>query len=644
MQLQLSLKIADRLHHDLLVRGEPLEAAEAARALLCTSSASPPPTDILDVLVREDRRFCWTSHADPRLGLRSWEPTDEVLSEVPFVALDLETTGAKAGLGKITEIGAVRIEGLRVVAQFHSLVNPQRAIPPMITRITGITESMVADAPRIEELMPDLLAFLRDAVVVAHNAPFDVGFLNYELHRLRSRRLGDGAVDTLPLSRALVPGLPNYRLKTVAEALGSPVTACHRALEDAQAVAHILLELSGVLRDRGQDTLSALRQHGRQSSPPSLEKLSLTRDLPDGPGTYIFVGDEGHVLLTGSAARLADEVRAVLVSASRQHRGLRAAVRSVERVDSRPAATPLEALMDEHRLASELRPPHNLYRAAPENYSYVRAGGPGPGLTLTASRRAPRWSGARGRSHEIVLGPFRNRSATRAVVSLLQQCYPIRQCPKSGDQRPCDRGASGSCLSPCTAAQETCERHDDQVKYLLRWLSGKGSLNEASGPLAQAKKLAARLKADSEIERAEAVEKTIGHLVTMRRSCERLADAKQLGFVLLWPPDETPGTIRLNLVLGGALHAAVSMGEDTVESALAEIADVAMTAPSWSSGADGSLAVPQDRLDPMLAVRRWYREGDHASSVIVPLSDPWVASLAEVRPQIVAEAQALLAG
>ena len=234
MQLQLSLKIADRLHHDLLVRGEPLAAGEAARLLL---GAPAPPVlslEVLRVLVRDDQRFCWCGAASDLLTLRSWQSVDPDLASVPFVALDLETTGAKAGAGKITEIGAVRIEGLCVVKQFQTLVNPQRVIPPMITSITGITQSMVADAPRIEEVIPSLLEFLEGAVVVAHNAPFDVGFLNYELHRLRSRRLGEGAIDTLPLSRALVPGLANYKLRTVAEALGAPVarlpsSPCRRA-------------------------------------------------------------------------------------------------------------------------------------------------------------------------------------------------------------------------------------------------------------------------------------------------------------------------------------------------------------------------------------------------------------------------------
>jgi DNA polymerase III epsilon subunit family exonuclease len=236
MQLQLSLRVADQLHETLLVRGEPLDALEAARLLVASDNAPAPLChEILTALVGQDRRFCWDAGRTGLLSLCRWESPDPDLADVPFVALDLETTGARAGANKITEIGAVRIEGFREVRQFGTLVNPLRPIPPMITHITGITQEMVADAPRIEEVIPDLLEFLEGAVVVAHNASFDVGFLNYELERLKGRRLGDGAIDTLPLARALAPGLPNYRLQTVAEALGAPVVACHRALADARA-------------------------------------------------------------------------------------------------------------------------------------------------------------------------------------------------------------------------------------------------------------------------------------------------------------------------------------------------------------------------------------------------------------------------
>jgi DNA polymerase III epsilon subunit-like protein len=129
MQLQLSLAVADRLHETLLVRGEPLDAIEAARLMLASPSAPEPICRlVLDALMRQDQRFC-PGTANDLLSLQHWEIPDPDLADVPFVALDLETTGARPGTGKITEIGAVRIEGFRVVASFRTLVNPQRPIP-----------------------------------------------------------------------------------------------------------------------------------------------------------------------------------------------------------------------------------------------------------------------------------------------------------------------------------------------------------------------------------------------------------------------------------------------------------------------------------------------------------------------------------
>ena len=249
------------------------------------------------------------------------------------MALDLETTGARPGAGKITEIGMVRFEGFREVGRLSSLVNPMRPIPRMITAITGITPEMVAGAPRIDELMPDVLEFLEGAVVVAHNAAFDVGFLNYELRRLRSRELGDGAIDTLALSRALAPGLPNYKLGTVAEALGSPVSACHRALADAEAAGHVFLTLMGRLQEQGVTRLSEARAYTVASARAATEKLSLTRGLPETPGAYTFVDDDGRVVFVGRADRLRQDVRSHFVGTPSPARKMRQAVRMVDRIE-----------------------------------------------------------------------------------------------------------------------------------------------------------------------------------------------------------------------------------------------------------------------------------------------------------------------
>ena len=119
---------------------------------------------------------------------RSFDELGEPLREVTFVVVDLETTGGSAQTEAITEIGAVKVRGGEVLGEFATLVDPGRSIPPQITILTGITDSMVYDAPRIDAVLPSFLEFIRGCVLVAHNAPFDVGFLKARLRPARSCR------------------------------------------------------------------------------------------------------------------------------------------------------------------------------------------------------------------------------------------------------------------------------------------------------------------------------------------------------------------------------------------------------------------------------------------------------------------------
>ncbi len=416
MQLQLSLAVADRLHETLLVRGEPLGVVEAVHQLIASDNASILVCrQIMHSLVTHDARFCWAGGGDDQdlVSLSHWEVPDPDLWDVPFVALDLETTGARPGEGKITEIGAVRIEGLKEVRLFSTLVNPMRPIPAMITHITGITQEMVAGAPRIEEVIPELLEFLQGAVVVAHNAPFDVGFLNYELRRLKGRRLGEGAIDTLPLARALAPGLPNYRLGTVADALGAPVAACHRALADARAAGHVFVTLVCRLQEQGITRLNQTRSYVSPSMRSGLEKLGLTRDVPRSPGAYLFLDQDEHVLYVGKADKLRERVRSYFVSNSEHARKVRQAIRLVERIDWEETVTPLEAVVREQELILEHRPPCNLQGRRPENYAYVKIGGSGSGLNLYVSGRPPKWLAP---STTVMGGPYPAAAAAAARV------------------------------------------------------------------------------------------------------------------------------------------------------------------------------------------------------------------------------------
>jgi len=163
------------------------------------------------------------------------------LSEVDFVVVDLETTGGSPVDDAITEIGAVRFHGMERVGSFQSLVDPERPIPPYIARLTGIDDRLVAGAPALPQILPSFLEFARGAVIVAHNATFDVGFLNASLLRLDYDTLPAPAICTAKLARRLVwPDVPNVKLHTLAAYFRTRTKPNHRALDDAEATGEVL--------------------------------------------------------------------------------------------------------------------------------------------------------------------------------------------------------------------------------------------------------------------------------------------------------------------------------------------------------------------------------------------------------------------
>jgi DNA polymerase-3 subunit epsilon len=236
---------------------------------------------------------------------RSFDDLGLPLHEVTFCVLDLETTGAAPPQSAITEVGAVKLRGGECLGTFQTLVNPGVGIPPEITFLTGITESMVLPAPWIEAVLPAFLEFLGSAVIVGHNVRFDLRFLQAAMAATGRPPLPNRWVDTCALARRLVRDeVPNCQLGTLAERLRLPHRPTHRALSDALATGdllHALLERAGSLGVLGLDDLFELptvRAH------PQMGKLRLTSGLPRRPGVYLFRGMGGRVLYVGKATNL----------------------------------------------------------------------------------------------------------------------------------------------------------------------------------------------------------------------------------------------------------------------------------------------------------------------------------------------------
>lgn len=173
----------------------------------------------------------------------------------PFIVLDIETTGLNSSKDRITEIGAVKIVNKEIVDSFHTFVNPGIPIPAKITELTGITNDMVKDAPSVEDALTNFRHFCGNSALVAHNAPFDIGFIR-EAARSIDWEIINPIVDTLTLSRELLKDLKRHKLDIIAKHLGVSLENHHRASDDAKATAEIFIKLIDMLEDRGVKSLS----------------------------------------------------------------------------------------------------------------------------------------------------------------------------------------------------------------------------------------------------------------------------------------------------------------------------------------------------------------------------------------------------
>ena len=181
-----------------------------------------------------------------------------LLTKQSFIVVDLETTGFGPPEHAITEIAALRIWQGQITDRYVSLVNPGRPIPPQIERYTGISNAMVAEAPGIETVMPEFWIFAGPAPIVAHNSKFDRSFLDHAARGTLGHGLDNPDLCTVRLARKLLPQLPSRSLGPLAEHLGVPIHARHRAMGDAEATAKIFLLFLHRLQEAGVTDLESL--------------------------------------------------------------------------------------------------------------------------------------------------------------------------------------------------------------------------------------------------------------------------------------------------------------------------------------------------------------------------------------------------
>lgn len=372
------------------------------------------------------------------------------LCDVTFVVVDLETTGGKPKDAGITEIGAVKVRGGEVLGEFQTLVNPGVAIPPFIAALTGITDRMLAGAPSVAAATASFWEFAHGAVLVAHNAPYDMGFLRGACELTGIPWPSPRVADTARLARRALTRdeVRNCKLETLAKHFKSPTPPCHRALDDARATVTVLHGLFDRMGSLGVQSLEDLLAFGGRTTPQQRTKRHLIEGVPEAPGVYVFRDAQGRALYVGTSRNLRQRVRSYFTAAETRPR-MSEMVGIAARVDPIVCATDLEARVRELRLIVEHQPPYNRRSRHPERMAWVA-------LTREAHPRlvtVPRVRDA----HVAAIGPFSGRGAATLAIEALQAALPLRTCTERLPRTPrraagCVRAELGQCAAPCAEA------------------------------------------------------------------------------------------------------------------------------------------------------------------------------------------------
>jgi DNA polymerase-3 subunit epsilon len=463
-------------------------------------------------------------------GQLTFDELGTPLRDTTFVVFDLETTGSSPGADGVTEIGAIKVRGGEVLGEFATLVDPGRPIPPQIVELTGITQAMVYDAPTMDRVLPAFLEFASGAVLVAHNAGFDTGFMRAACQTHGYPWPRPAVVCTVRLARRVVSrqDTPSYRLSALAALFGSATTPNHRALEDARAtvdVLHALLERVGSL---GVHSLEELLDYLPEVTSAQRRKRGLAAHLPSTSGVYLFRGPNEEVLYVGTASNLQRRVRQYFTGSESRGR-IREMVALAVRVDGIECAHALEAQIRELRLLAAHRPAYNRRSKNPRKAWWIA-------LTEEAF---PRLSVVR-TPRDGTLGPFHTQAAAKAAADTLAGAAGLRTCTdripvRGASAAPCVLADLDRCAAPC-AGRQTVADYTPAVVSVGELFAGHDS-----APLRSALTHLGDLAAGEHFEQAARRRDELATLVRAVGRAHRLSALARIAELVAAAPDGSGG-------------------------------------------------------------------------------------------------------
>ncbi|NDI10368.1 MAG: DEDD exnuclease domain-containing protein [Actinobacteria bacterium] len=399
-----------------------------------------------------------------------WQPTfDDIgraLIDTTFVVVDLETTGGSHSNSSITEIGAVKIRGGEIIGEFQTLVNPESPIPAFITVLTGITDAMVIEAPKIGEALFSFLEFAgspEETVLIAHNAPFDIGFLKAAALECATPWPKFQVIDTARVARYVVTRdeAPNCKLGTLANFFGAATNPDHRALSDARATVDVFHGILDRLGSFGVTTLEDLKSFSHRITDSQRKKRYLAEGLPNSPGVYIFRDEQREPLYIGTTRNLKNRVRSYFTAAETRKR-IHDMITLAHYLDYIETPTIIEAEVRELRLIAEKQPRFNRRSKFQEKAVWVK-------ITEENFPRLVSVRGQRGLSDDLGwCGPFNGRDEAARAIEAIYEVTQIRQCSpritlnSMKSASPCALFDMKKCGAPCVG-KESVDSYSSHV-------------------------------------------------------------------------------------------------------------------------------------------------------------------------------------
>jgi excinuclease UvrABC nuclease subunit len=497
--------------------------------------------------------------------------------------------------------------------------------------LTGIDDTMLADAPLFQQVADELVSFIGDSLIVGYNVGFDLGFINAELKRARAMSLLNDSLDLLPLASQILTGIRRPGLDGLCRALAIEQRERHRAMADAEATALVLGKMLDVAQERGLRSIEALQRAAAVYVPTPKRRESVGRGravldrshldgVPSSPGVYLMHDARDRVIYVGKAKNLRNRLASYYSQPLGYTRKMDGLLESIQRIETIQTGSELEALLLESQLILRFQPQFNRQLRNTESYRYIKIdiANPWPRVTLTRGRNP---------DDAIYFGPFRVARAAKAAVELVNDTFKLRTCPRSFKTsrsygKPCLQLSLGKCPGPCVGAADR-----DDYRRTIHDVIGflRGEQNEAID-------LIQRQLADAaehlDFERAARLRDRMRRVRQLILSQQILDDAAGRGNLVIVTPGVDPAARELLLVVRGRLWAQfVVKPLDEAGSVVARIERAWQRAKTYPDP-----GVDHDSLDQVHILERWLRKHDGHPAIVALDDEPdWFDLIAYAR-------------